>query len=52
MNSERLAVFLENHAAELRAKSADSPSDYRRGHDSGMALGFELAAKMICGRLP
>jgi hypothetical protein len=51
MNAEQVAVFLENYAAEPRAESADNPSDYRRGHDSGMALGFKLAAKMIRGDL-
>jgi hypothetical protein len=47
MNAEWVAVFLENYAAEPRAESADSPTDYRRGLDSGMVLGFKLAAKMI-----
>ena len=45
VKAEQVAVFLENLAAEWTA--ADSPSDYRRGHDSGIALGFKLAAKTI-----
>ena len=51
MNAEQVAVFLENWTAGPRAESTDSPSDYGRGLDSGMALGFKLAAKMIRGQL-
>ena len=47
MNAEQLAAFLDKQAAELRADSANSPFNYGRGNDRGMAQGFEIAAKLI-----
>lgn len=43
----RLVDFLTAQAAALRAESENSPFDYGRGSDRGVAQGYELAAKFI-----